>query len=489
MPKNNHSKNGGWGRRGQFRAVLIISAATMLATCAQPPSLLEEILALGELRVITRNSPTTYYTGANGPEGPEYELIKGFATFLGVELKLRATDRITDLIPNVESGRAHVAAAGLTVTPERSARVNFGPSYGEVKQYVIYKLGSARPRKIDDLRGKKLEVVSGASYVETLKRIQADRPELIWTENPNSDLTDLLLDVAEQEIDYTVADSHLFQVYRNYLPEIRVGFELDMRDMLAWAFPKRDDSSLIERAEQYFKLVEQNGDLDRITDRYYRQVQRFDYVGTRRFMRDYGRKLPRFRNLFETTAAARQMDWRLLAAMGYQESHWNPLAVSPTGVRGIMMLTRSTAATMGIKDRVDPAQSIRGGADYFLQIKRRLPAEIREPDRTWFALAAYNVGYGHLQDIRLITQQLGKDPNLWIHVKENMPLLTQKQWYSKTRHGYARGWEPVMYVENIRNYYDILVWLTKADAMKPDVQDDRPATIARQDNPTPTAVF
>ena len=424
----------------KMKPLLIVCLAAMLATCGQPPSLLEEVLALGELRAITRNSPTTYYTGANGPEGPEYDLIKGFATFLGVNLNLQTADRYADLIPSVESGRAHVAAAGLTITPERSTRVNFGPSYGDVKHYVIYKLGSGRPRNIDDLFGKKLEVVAGSSSLETLRYLQSNRPELIWTENPNTDPAELLLGVAKQEIDYTVADSNLFKVYRNYLPEIRVGFELDMRDSLAWAFPKRHDQTLIVRAQQYFNFISENGDLERIMDRYYQQAQRFDYVGTRRFIRDYAAKLPRFKTLFKETAHEQDMDWRLLAAIGYQESHWDPLAVSPTGVRGLMMLTRTTASVLGVEDRIDAAQSIEGGAKYFMRIKNRFPDTIKAPDRTWFALAAYNVGYGHVQDARTLTKAEGKDPDLWFHVKKNLPRLTQQQWHSQTTHGYARGW-------------------------------------------------
>jgi membrane-bound lytic murein transglycosylase F len=462
-----------------MKPLAIICMAALLATCGQPPSLLEEVLALGELRAITRNSPTTYYTGANGPEGPEYDLIKGFATFLGVELKLQTADRFADLIPSVESGRTHVAAAGLTITPERSTKVNFGPSYGNVKQYVIYKLGSGRPRNIDDLFGKKVEVVAGSSALETLKYLQSNRPDLVWTEDPNTDPAELLLGVANQQIDYTVADSNLFKVYRNYLPEIRVGFELDIRDALAWAFPKRHDRTLIVRAEQYFKFIEENGDLERTMDRYYQQIQRFDYVGTRRFIRDYATKLPHFRPLFEKTAGESEIDWRLLAAIGYQESHWNPKAVSPTGVRGIMMLTRNTASVLGVEDRTDPAQSIAGGAQYFMRIKNRFPETIRDPDRTWFALAAYNVGFGHVQDARILTEEQGKDPDLWVHVKKNLPRLTQHQWHSKTVHGYARGWEPVMYVENIRNYYDILIWLTKsADSERAEA---RPLPVAARE--------
>ena len=475
-----HPKTGipKFGTQFKMKPLLIVCMAALLATCGQPPSLLDEVLALGELRVITRNGPTTYYTGANGPEGPEYDLAKGFATFLGVKLNLQTADRHADLIPSIESGHAHVAAAGLTITPERSARVNFGPSYGDVKQYVIYKLGSGRPQNVDDLYGKKFEIVADSSALETLKYLQSNRPELIWTENPNTDPAEMLLEVANQQIDYTVADSNLFKVYRNYLPEIRVGFELDIRDSLAWAFPKRHDQTLAERAEQYFKFITDNGDLERIMDRYYQQVQRFDYVGTRRFIRDYAAKLPRFKTLFEETAREHNIDWRLLAAIGYQESHWDPMAVSPTGVRGIMMLTKITASALGVEDRIDPAQSIKGGAKYFTRIKNRFPETINGPDRTWFALAAYNVGYGHVQDARSLTRKQGKDPNLWVHVKKNLPRLTQQQWHSKTVHGYARGWEPVMYVENIRNYYNILVWLTNSVEDEAEPQDAWPASIA-----------
>lgn len=464
----------------------MISLSVLMSTCAQPPSLLDEVTTLGELRVVTRNSPTTYYTGSNGPEGPEYDLIKGFADFISVELKLETSQRFSDLIPTVESGRAHVAAAGLTMTTERAKRVDFGPAYQEVEQLVIYKLGTGRPHDIDDLLGKKVEVVAGSSYVETLKDIQKIRPDLIWTENPHADLAELLTAVAEQDIQYTVADSTLYKVYRNYLPEIRRGFKITMGESLAWAFPKRHDRSLIERAEVYLENIKLNGEYDKIMERYYgREQLRFDYVGTRRFIRDYRRRLPRYRDIFEAAGRKTKTDWRLLTAIGYQESHWDPNAVSPTGVRGIMMLTSRTARVMGVENRTDPAESIHGGAEYLARIKARLPESIDEPDRTWFALAAYNVGYGHLQDAREITHKLGEDQNSWIDVRHSLKLLTQHNWYSKTKHGYARGWEPVMYVENIRNYYDILVWLTKQEETPVEQREPVTPTVARVDTADP----
>jgi membrane-bound lytic murein transglycosylase F len=470
VKKNPGNKNMKWG--------LLILLASLVTTCGQPPSLLEEILSLGELRVVTRNSPTTYYTGAHGAEGFEYDLISQFADFIGVRLKITTTDRFSDLLPAVESGRAHVAAAGLTITPDRSKRVTFGPSYKKVKQNVIYRLGDNRPRNIEQIVGKRLEVVSGSSYVETLEAARIRYPDLIWSENPHADIADLMVDVAERNINYTVADDTLFKVYRNYLPEIRMAFELAGDDELAWAFPRRHDRSLVEQAEAFIAKAEDEGMLKRLEERYYGRMRRFDYVGTRQFIRDYRGKLPAYREMFEAAAVENDLDWRLLAAIGYQESHWDPKAVSPTGVRGIMMLTRNTAGSIGVDDRVDPAQSISGGAEYFMRVKSRFPKTITEPDRTWFALASYNVGYGHVADARRITQQNHENPDLWIDVKRSLPLLAKRSHYVHTRHGYARGWEPLMYVENIRNYFDILVWLSRDSEPANEKQEDAQPAIA-----------
>jgi len=154
------------------------------------------------------------------------------------------------------------------------------------------------------------------------------------------------------------------------------------------------------------------------------------------------------------------IDWRLLAAISYQESHWNEKAISPTGVKGLMMLTQATAKDLGVKDRTQARDSIDGGARYLKQRIAIIPERVLEPDRTWFALASYNIGFGHLNDARILTQQLGKNPDKWIDVKQFLPLLSQEKWYSQTRHGYARGKEPVRYVSNIRSYLDLLIWNT-----------------------------
>jgi membrane-bound lytic murein transglycosylase F len=206
-----------------------------------------------------------------------------------------------------------------------------------------------------------------------------------------------------------------------------------------------------------------SGRLQAINDRFHAPRQSLDRTGMFQFLEQVRERLPPLLTLFQQIAADQDMDWRLLAAIAYQESHWKPDALSYTGVRGIMMLTRRTARHLGLTDRMDPEQSIEGGARYFLQLRKRVPARIDEPDRSWMALAAYNMGMSHLEDVRVLTQKRGGNPDLWQDVEGNLDLLSQEKWYSELRYGYARGFEARQFVENIRSYFDILVWMDTRD--------------------------
>ncbi|NHA15609.1 membrane-bound lytic murein transglycosylase MltF [Thioalkalivibrio sp. XN279] len=443
-----------------MRLLAILALGLLLVTCSQPLTLLEQVEREGILRVVTRNAPTTYYIGSEGPAGPEYDLALGFAEFLGVELEIYTVDNLAQVLPEVTSGRAHLAAAALTITPARQEEVAFGPVYRTVTQQLVYRRGSWRPRSLDQLVGTRLEVIAGSSYVDTLEQLRRSLPGLTWLEHPSAETQELLAQVADGKIDHTVADSTTVLVNRYFHPDIRVAMDLSEAQSIAWAFRAGEDDSLLQQARAYFAEISANGRIAEIMDRYYSHTDRFDYVGTRTFLRHVESRLPRYRAWFEEAAAEYGFDWRLLAALSYQESHWNPHAVSPTGVRGLMMLTRSTAAAMGVEDRDDPEQSIRGGARYLRRVIGKIPERIPEPDRTWMALAGYNVGFGHLEDARRITEIRGLDPDRWAHVRDSLPLLTQERWHKQARFGYARGWEPVRYVDNIRRYYEVMGWIT-----------------------------
>ena len=310
--------------------------------------------------------------------------------------------------------------------------------------------------------------------------MQQQFPGLSWHADPELESDELLILVWQQLIEYTIADSNELSVNRHIYPELKPAFDISEPEPLAWAFPLGEDNSLLDEAKSFFKEIKENGTLERLIDRYYGHIEDFDYVGTRRYQAHIEQRLPQFRNFIKEAADEIVMDWRLMAAIGYQESHWDPDAVSPTGVRGIMMLTRAAAKDMNVADRKDPEQSIRGGARYLARMLQRIPERVPEPDRTWLALAAYNVGHGHLEDARNLTQKNKGNFDRWVDVKENLPLLSQKKWFQQTRYGYARGREPVRYVDNIRTYYDILVWLTEQqpenqEAVKLPPQFDSPA--------------
>ena len=438
--------------------VSIILITVVLNACSPQRSILQQVLHNGKLVVLTRTASTTYYVGPQGPSGLEYELAKRFADYLGVDLDIKVKENLNDILDEIQNGDAQLAAAGLTVTEKRQQRVRFTVPYQQIKQQLVYNQHNRRPRSLADLAGGDLEVLANSSHAERLKELSSKVSDLKWTEDKDIGSTELLTLVAEQVVDYTIADSNEVTVNRLYHPSLQVAFDVSKKQNLAWAMPKGKDLSLYTAANDFINELKDSGELNRIIRRHYSHLRNYDYAGTTRFISQVRQRLPRYHSLFEDTAERYDLDWRLLAATAYQESHWNPRAVSPTGVRGIMMLTRATADYLGVLQRTNAEQSIDGGGRYLRKLIDKLPKHIKEPDRTWLALAAYNIGYGHVQDARMITALRGGNPDKWIEVKDNLPLLRKRKWYKQTRYGYARGMEPVRYVENIRSYYSILNW-------------------------------
>ena len=302
-----------------------------------------------------------------------------------------------------------------------------------------HRRGQRRPRSFEDLAGLKIMVIADSSYEESLELARIDVPELEWEPRSDVGMEELLLAVSDGAIDATLVDSNIFSLNGGFYPRVAIGFTLPDSIPHAWAFQKGPDRSLVQQAEVFIDRVKEDGTLAALQSAFYDVGDRLTRVDMRQFMSQVRDRLPPLVPMFREVADAYGMDWRLLAAIGYQESHWDPEASSYTGVRGLMMLTRRTANQLGVTDRLDPRQSIDGGARYFLDLHDRLPSGIEEPDRTWMALAAYNMGMGHLEDVRVITQKRGEDPDSWDDVRDNLELLTQESWYRDTRYGYALG--------------------------------------------------
>lgn len=441
-----------------FLAVCLLCVVLALAITSGNPHSYENVVKEGTLKVITRNSPTTYYQDRDQESGFEFELAQLFAQYLGVKLEVEVADSLDDLISKVESGEVALAAAGLTKTEDRLQRVQFADAYMDVTQKLVYRLDRKRPKGVEALLEGKLVVTAHSSHAHYLRKLQRDlMPQLTWIERDDAEVSELVEMVERGEIDFTMIDSNEFEALSGFYPNVAAAFDMGQPQQLAWAFARFSDNSLIQEARNFFQLMKESGLLSQLEERYYGHLNHIDNVGTLTFLRQADERLEKYQELFTNTADQHDLDWRLLAAIGYQESHWRPRAKSRTGVRGLMMLTKTTAKEMGVTNRLDPKQSIEGGSAYFAKLKKRFD-HIAEPDRTWIALAAYNVGPGHVKDAQKITEMQGGDPNRWMDVKERLPLLSQKKWHKKTQYGYARGHEPVNYVQNIRRFYDLLVW-------------------------------
>jgi len=445
-----------------LRLSFTLSLGVILSAC-EKPSTFEKIAKHKTLHVITRNAPAVYYEGREGPLGFEYDLAKLFADELGLALDLKIASTRSQILSALDNEYTNIAAAGMVASQERANRYQYSLPYMEATPVVVYRYGSTRPRRIEDIIGKKIAVVSDSYHTDELNTLKQTSPDLQW-QALDVETIDLMKMVQEKEIDYAIITSSELDIHQAYYPRVKKAFEIGEVQKISWYFPKNTDQTLINRANIFFKRIEEDGTLLNLKERYFGHLGQLNYVGARTFIKHINSRLPKYDENFKKESEKHGIDWRLMASMGYQESHWRAYATSPTGVRGLMMLTRVTAKEMGIKNRLDPAASIKGGTRYFAKIKGRIAERIAEPDRTWFALAAYNVGYGHLEDARILTEKGGKDPDKWLDVKEFLPLLQKKKYYKQTRYGYARGNEPVIYVQNIRRYYDVLNWMTQPQA-------------------------
>lgn len=310
--------------------------------------------------------------------------------------------------------------------------------------------------KLMGLADKNLAVVAGSAQEAALREAQQKLPTLHWEARKKQTVNNLLTEVATGKLECTIANEEQVAMARNFSPSLDGAFDIAAPSKLAWAFAPNGDEALFDEAQKFFAQIKHDGTLRRLLDRYYGHNERLEPIDSVTFITKAQSELPHLRHLFEEAGAVSGIEWQLLAAIGYHESHWNPLATSFTSVRGIMMLTEETADRMKVTDRLDPRQSIMAGARYLQLMKEQLPARIPDEERTWLALAAYNQGLGHLEDARVLAARNGLNADSWLDVKKMMPLLAQPEYFEQTRHGYARGGEAVVLVETVHLYYDML---------------------------------
>ena len=423
-----------------------------LGACTDAGLNWEKAVKSGKLRFVTIENPVTYYPTSSGPHGFEYELALRFSDYTDLDLELLVASMPVEAISMVRNNKALVAGAAL---PEINGIKNLksGPAYDSTTHQLVYRQGDPPPAGINDITGSILNITE--LQYQALNRTLSGISEKVIIEE--TDMASVFKKLQQGELHNTVADKKMIHAFRYLYPDIRVAFDLASELPVTWVY-NSNDRELDRHVYDFFNEISSNGVLERLKEKYFNHLVLFDYIDSVTFLQRIRDKLPEFKGYFEKTGREYNLDWTLLAAMSYQESHWSPGARSPTGVRGLMMLTQDTASYIGIEDRLNPEQSIEGGARYFREVLKLIPGRISEPDRTWFALAAYNIGYRHLENARVIAQSEGGNPDLWKDVRKTLVRISSDDNYKHLQSGQIRWYEPVVYVGNIRRYQDILRW-------------------------------
>lgn len=442
--------------------LLALAGIIALGSMAQPGSRARTALELvqihGELQMATVGGLTTYFEDANGGDGFEYQLARAFAKSLGVKLQVRLNESLSAVYEALDRGEGNFAAAGLIANTGELKPLRYSSPYSSVEQKLICPLGTRKPRSLADLKDGDLIAVADGLRSAQLTESRKNNSRLTWTVVWGAKSVDLIEKIHQGESVYAVVDSASYAANHNFYPKTRAAFSITSPEPVGWGFPSHGDDSLLKAANRFLENYDRSGDLQRLKDRFFARGSELSLNVSQPFMADLTHLLPRYQSLFIRVASEYDIEWHLLAAIAYQESRWDPLATSPTGVRGLMMLTEETALEMGVTDRLDAEQSLRGGTKYLLELRRRIPGDVAEPDRTWLALAAYNVGLAHLEDARTLTERSGKNPNRWLDVNEHLPLLQHKKHYASIKYGFARGGETAAFVKRVRRYQSILGW-------------------------------
>ena len=431
----------------------------LLKELAKKQTTLQKIQKKKQLDVVILNSPTVYYEGTHQTRGFEYELIANYAKTIGVDLNLTVVHTVEEALLLSKQGVGDITVASITVTDKRKKEFTFGPQYFTIQEQLVCSNKLYRqktfPKSTDDLTGLSIVVGAGTSYEQTIKELKEDIELVDYQVTKQYSTEELLAKVNKNNINCTIVDSNVFMINQRYYPELSQALILSDRKNLAWVL-RDGDGSFKSSLYKWLNSFERSGKMAELKDFYFSYIGVFDYYDTTMFLKRIKSRFPKYKKIFQSAAKKHNIPWVLLAAQSYQESHWNPKAKSHTGVRGIMMLTQTTAKQLGVTNRLDAKSNIYGGAKYLEKLSKRFNEKIQGKSRWAFTLAAYNVGMGHIHDAQVLARKLNKNPYLWSDIKDVLPLLSQRKYFKNTQYGYARGDEPVRYVNSILQYSTIL---------------------------------
>ncbi len=431
---------------------------------------LDDILKRDTLIAITGYNAYSYFIYRGEPKGYEYELLNLFAKELGVNLKIIVERDLTKMFESLENCEGDLIAYSLTVTAERKKRVAFTEPLRTTRQVLVQRrpdgwrrmtLDQIKRRIVNSplqLAGKDIYVPAGSAYIERLKHLNAEIGGGINIIIADSSYTteDLIRLVAEKEIDYTVADDNIAKMNQAYYDNLDVSLALSLPQNIAWAV-RKTSVKLLRTLNRWIIREKKKADFQVIYNRYFKNRLAYRKRLKSVYFSHTGGKISEYDDLIKKYSKELGWDWRIVASLIYQESHFDPKAKSWAGAVGLMQLTPVIARKYNVKNLNDPYENLKAGMKYLKWLDNYWAKYIKDKnERMKFVLASYNIGFGHIQDARRLAEKYGANPNVWENnVEKYLLKKSDPKFYNDevVRNGYASGRETVKYVKEILDRY------------------------------------
>ena len=431
---------------------------------------LSEILERGYINAAVDYSSTTYFVYRGEIMGFEYEILKMLEEYFKIRVNIIVLPSIEAAISRLNKGEVDIIAYPLTITKERKKIIAFTTHYSSQSQVLVqrkpqnwrdmklHEIEKTLIRNQVDLIDKEIHVLNHSSYINALESLseQIGGDIIIEEDDPNVDTEQLIKNVAEGKYDYTVSDENIAYVNKSYYPILDVETPVSFPRRIAWAV-RMNAPELLDTLDFGLNRLKKAGMINILYGKYYKSSRKAREIAKSDYSSFSGQKLSPYDDLFKENALRVKWDWRLLAAMVYQESRFDPKTTSWAGAQGLLQMMPATAREQGVKDRTNPEQNLAGGTKYLIWLEKQWKPRVEDPDEQLkFVLASYNVGIGHVYDACALTEKFEGDPTKWVDVRENLLKLSSHKYYSDpvVKVGYARGSEPVAYVDEILLRYE-----------------------------------
>lgn len=429
---------------------------------------LPQIKKRGKLIAVTDFSPMNYFIYRGQPLGYQYELLQEFANAEGIQIELVTSRDLEHTVKMLRSGEADIIALNYTITNERKKLVNFTIPHSQSRLVLVQRSpglpgpdglpvkDSKLVRDLFDLAGKDvmIEVQKNSASAIRMRHLEEEMGDSLNVKEVVADDEDLAEKVASGELDYAVCDENVALVCKTYYPNIDCETPVSFSQNLAWAV-RKDSPLLLRDLDNWLESFRKTALYAVIYGKYFRNPRVSEMVNSDYFVSKTGR-ISEYDDLIRKYSEKINWDWALLASVVYQESHFNPNARSWAGAYGLMQLMPSVQKYFGNRMPASPEKNIATGVKLIGWIDQQLDPAIEKKDRIKYILAAYNIGYGHIEDAMRLAEKYGKSPYQWDNMAYFLERKNKPQYYRDpvVHNGYCKGVLAVRYVNEVLERYD-----------------------------------